>query len=185
MRASYLSIAALLLTVSCTSSPSGSGAAEKLAQSKIATTIAVTSSAFTEGAPVPRRFTCDGEDTSPPISWSGVSRRAAELALVVDDPDAPHGTYVHWVIFGLDPSRSAIEEGQVPAGARQARNSAGDAKYKGPCPPRPDEPHRYRFTLYAVSEPINSTADAGSSGVLAEIRQAATAKGTLIGTFDH
>ena len=113
----------------------------------------------------------------PPATW-------VELALV-DDPDAPRGTYVHWVLFGLDPSVSELEEGDMPAGARQAKNSAGDARYKGPCPPGDDDPHRYGFTVHALGKQLAADDGTGTGDALTAVRECAIAKGTLTGTFDR
>ena len=144
--------------------------------------IQVSSPAFAEGAPVPARFTCSGQDVAPPLAWSGVPQGAAELALVVDDPDAPRGTYVHWVLFHLDPGLTGLAEGRLPAGARQARNSGGKAGYSGPCPPA-GAPHHYRFTLYALGQPLDLSDGAGLEDAVAAIERAATGQGRLTGTF--
>lgn len=178
-------VAAVLLSGGCSSSPAGSGAAEKLAAREVGAGITVTSPAFAEGAPIPVRFSCDGDDRSPPLAWRGVPDTTTELALVVDDPDAPGGTYVHWVLFGLDPSLGGLDEATVPAGARQATNSAHHARYAGPCPPRGNRAHRYRFTLYALDGRIGAGDGAGAGDVLDAIGGAAIAKGTLTGTFDR
>jgi Raf kinase inhibitor-like YbhB/YbcL family protein len=145
-------------------------------------TITVTSSAFPAGGPIPARFTCDGQEVSPPLGWSGVPDGTAELALVVDDPDAPGGTYVHWVVAHLDPGPRQLAEGAVPLGAAELANSAGESAYAGPCPP--DGPaHHYRFTLYALPRRVELAADAEPAEAIAAIEQAATARGRLIGTF--
>jgi Raf kinase inhibitor-like YbhB/YbcL family protein len=183
-RAWWISAFAALLFASC-KSPAGSGAAEDLAEQPLDALITVTSPAFAEAAPIPPEFSCDGDDVSPPLSWEGVPDDAVELALVVDDPDARRGTYVHWVLFGLDPSLTALEQGEVPEGARQAENSAGDAEYKGPCPPGGDDAHRYRFTVYALREEISVDDGTGTGDVLAAVSDAAIAKGTLTSTFDR
>ena len=180
----WIAGAVALAVASCGSAPAGSDAAEDLSKQPVDPVIAVSSTAFTEGQPIPVEFSCEGDDVSPPLSWDGVPAEAVELALVFDDPDAPDGTYVHWVLFGLDPSLTDLDRGVVPSGGRQAENSAGDAAYKGPCPP-PGDPHHYRFTIYALGAEL--TADDGTSGgdVLDRIRETATAKGTLTGTFDR
>jgi len=95
------------------------------------------------------------------------------------------GTYVHWVLFGLDPSLTDVEVGVVPTGGRQAENSAGDAAYKGPCPPGGDDPHRYRFTVYALNDEIAADDGAAAGDVLDRVRETTIAKGTLTGTFDR
>lgn len=182
--AAVMLLPATLLPAACSSSPAGSGDAARLAGRHVDAGITVTSPAFVPGAPVPGRFTCDGGDRSPPLAWRGVPASAAELALVVDDPDAPGGTYVHWVLYGLDRSVTGLAEATVPAGARQAANSAGDARYRGPCPPARGGAHHYRFTVYALDARIGGgTTELGD--VLAAIGRAAIAKGTLTGTVDR
>lgn len=146
-------------------------------------TITVSSAAFQDGAPVPRRFTCKGANESPPLAWSGVAADARALALVVADPDAPGGTYVHWVLLDLDPATTSIDAGDVPVDARQARNSAGHARYDGPCPP--SGTHHYRFTVYALRDAVGLQDGADLQRALAAIDRKATARGTLVGTVAH
>jgi Raf kinase inhibitor-like YbhB/YbcL family protein len=112
--------------------------------------ITVTSRAFLDGGKIPEKFTCDGDNVSPPLAWKGLPVNTGSVALVVDDPDASRGTYTHWVLLDLQPITTGISEGQVPPGSTQASNSAGRASYFGPCPP--SGTHRYRFTVYALSE---------------------------------
>ena len=143
-------------------------------------TLTVTSSAFDDGAPIPREFTCNGDNVSPPLAWSGVPDDARALALVVTDPDAPGGTYVHWVLMNLDPATTALAAGDVPADARQAKNSAGHAKYDGPCPP--SGTHRYRFTVYVMRTPTTLSNGVDTGRALAAIDAKAVGRGTLVGT---
>jgi Raf kinase inhibitor-like YbhB/YbcL family protein len=145
-------------------------------------TISVTSSAFADGAKIPTRFTCAGANLAPPLAWSGAPEDAVELALVVDDPDAPGGTYTHWVLFHLDPGVTGLQEGQVPPGARQAHNSGGEVGYTGPCPPG-GPAHHYRFTVYALSDRLDLADRAELDEALQGITRAATARGRLSGTF--
>ena len=105
-----------------------------------------------------------------------------QLALVVDDPDAPRGTYVHWIVIGLDPASTKLTEATVPPGARRVRNSAGKAAYTGPCPPG-GAPHHYRFTVYALQRRADVGADASPDAAIQAIEAAATARGRLVGTF--
>ena len=103
--------------------------------------IEVTSSAFTEGSAIPVRHTCDGEDVSPPLSWSGVPQETRGLALISDDPDAPGGTWVHWVYYAIPADANGLPEGiadteSLPDGAMQGRNDFKRTGYGGPCPPR-------------------------------------------------
>jgi Raf kinase inhibitor-like YbhB/YbcL family protein len=144
--------------------------------------ITVSSPAFAAGAAIPVRFTCAGENVSPPLRWSAVPAGTAEVALVVDDPDAPRGTYVHWVVIGLGRDATELAEGAVPAGARQLANSAGDAAYTGPCPPA-GPAHHYRFTVYALERAPEVAGDAGPGAAVEAIEAAAAARGRLVGTF--
>jgi Raf kinase inhibitor-like YbhB/YbcL family protein len=145
--------------------------------------IAVTSPAFEDGGTIPKRFSCDGDNVSPPLRWSGVPSSARELALLVEDPDAPGGTYVHWVLFKLAPDLDGLAADKVPPGARQGKNSAGGSKYAGPCPPEDDQPHRYEFVLYALSSPLELTDGASADEVRAAVGDAALARGRLVGRF--
>lgn len=111
----------------------------------------VTSPAFGDGAAIPVRHTCDGDDVSPALRWDGVPRGSRSLAMIVDDPDAPRGTFTHWVVYDLPESLRDIAEGEAPG--TPGRNSFGRIGYSGPCPPPGHGPHRYRFTLYALDLP--------------------------------
>ena len=109
---------------------------------------------FSDGANIPTRFTCEGENVSPRLEWSGVPAAAQSLALVVSDPDAPGGTFIHWVLYNLPPQTTGLPEGmpateRLSGGGSQGRNDFGRIGYGGPCPP-PGKPHRYIFTLYAL-----------------------------------
>jgi Raf kinase inhibitor-like YbhB/YbcL family protein len=147
-----------------------------------AATIGVTSTAFADGASIPVEFTCDGNPESPPLAWTGVAGATpAAWALVVDDPDAPGGTFVHWVVLDIPPTTRSIAAGKVPAGSTQAMNSAGSTAYAGPCPP--SGTHHYRFTVYALSAPTGLPEGAATEDALAKIRSAAEAKGTLLGLY--
>jgi len=114
----------------------------------------LTSDAFIAGAAIPQKFTCEGKDASPPLKWSGVPAQAKSLALVADDPDAPVGTWVHWVLFDLPANATALPEDlpktqHTSLGAKQGLNDFKRLGYGGPCPP-PGKPHRYFFKLYAL-----------------------------------
>jgi len=145
--------------------------------------ITVTSTAFDEGATIPREFTCDGEEVSPPLAWSGVGGKARSLALLMEDPDAPSGTFVHWTVFGVAPDVDAFEAGRVPEGALEGENSFGDEGYGGPCPPGDDEPHRYVFTVYALDSDPGLEAGAKPDEVREAVADAAIARGQLTGRY--
>jgi len=110
----------------------------------------VGSSALSDGGTVPFRFTCDGDNISPPLSWSGVPEDATELRISLRDPDAPGGTFTHWLVAGIDPSSSGVDQDAAPAGGVEEMNSFGERGYGGPCPPRGDSPHRYVFAVEAL-----------------------------------
>lgn len=143
--------------------------------------ITVTSTAFQQDQPIPPRFSCDGKNVSPPLAWQGVPPEAKALALVVDDPDAPRGTFVHWVVLDIAPDVGSVDEAGVPPGSTQATNSAGKAAYFGPCPP--SGTHRYRFNVYALSAPTELPAGANLDRALAVIDGSAIARGRLVGTY--
>jgi Raf kinase inhibitor-like YbhB/YbcL family protein len=108
----------------------------------------LTSPAFNNNEVIPPKYTCDAEETIPPLEWKGVPGDAKSLALIVDDPDAPTGLWVHWLLWDISPTETKILEGQIPQDAVQGTNSNGKAAYQGPCPP--DREHRYFFKLYAL-----------------------------------
>lgn len=141
--------------------------------------LTISSPAFGDGAPIPVQYTCKGADISPPLAWSA----PLGAALVVDDPDAVNGLYVHWVVVGIAPGSGSTADGQTPAGAVTLPNTAGQATYKGPCPPAGTGTHHYRFTLYQL--PNDYQLPGGLAGVQAAqtIGGAATAQAQLTGTF--
>ena len=124
----------------------------------------VTSTAFSPGGMIPKKSTCDGADVSPQLAWTDPPAGTESFALIADDPDAPVGTWVHWLLYDLPASTRELAEGvpkqeQLPSGARQGRNDFGKIGYGGPCPP-PGKPHRYLFKLYALDAKTNLKAGA-------------------------
>ena len=150
---------------------------------KAPATMNLTSEAFAEGATIPERHTCDGDDVAPPLHWDGTPADARALALVMDDPDAHGGTFVHWTVVDLPPGTSSLGADEPPAGAQELENSFGEEGYRGPCPPEDDEPHHYVFTIYALDAKLGL--DAGSSAADARdaIGSHAIAEGRLTGRF--
>jgi Raf kinase inhibitor-like YbhB/YbcL family protein len=119
-------------------------------------TLTLRSPAFEPGTPIPARFDHERGDLSPALAWDGVPEGAAGLVLLVDDPDAPvKGSFVHWVLYNLDPARQGVAEGEIPAEATSWANGFGRPGYLGPAPPPGDDPHRYVFRLLAVDEPVS------------------------------
>jgi Raf kinase inhibitor-like YbhB/YbcL family protein len=146
----------------------------------------ITSSAFDEGQPIPRKYTCEGEDASPPLTWEGVPEKTNSLALINDDPDAPGRTWVHWVLFNLPPETTALLEKVLPKktldnGARQGINDFRNIGYGGPCPPRGT--HRYFFKLYALDILLDLNPGATKADVENAMKGHIRAKAQLMGTY--
>lgn len=110
----------------------------------------ITSPAFENNQKIPVKYTCDGDDVSPPLEIKEVPKEAKSLVLIVDDPDAPTGTWVHWVVYNIDPSVFSIEENTMPQKGMEVLNDFGKKAYGGPCPPT--GPHHYHFKLYALKK---------------------------------
>lgn len=124
----------------------------------------ISSEAFTEHGAIPARYTCDGENENPILVLEGVPDGTQSLALVMDDPDAPGGTFTHWTVWNIDPKTTLLDGERLPTGAKEGMTSFGKPGYGGPCPP-PGKPHRYIFTLYALD--VRLELDAGADlGVL-------------------
>jgi len=113
----------------------------------------LTSPVFENNSPLPPRYTCDGENINPPLSIKNVPRKAKSLALLLDDQDAPRGSYVHWIVWNIDPETKDIKEDSVPADAVEGTNDFKKRNYGGPCPPT--RAHRYVFKLYALDIRLN------------------------------
>lgn len=144
----------------------------------------LTSPLFEDGGALPVTVTCDGAGELPPLRWVGVPEGAAELALVVTDPDAPDGGFLHLAAFGLDPGRAEVT-GELPAGARQTANSAGQRGWTPPCPPKGDDPHRYQFELLVLDEPTGIEDGASADEVEDTYRDKVIASARLTGTYER
>ena len=146
----------------------------------------LTSSAFTEGNLIPGKYTCDHIDISPPLKWSKAPAGTKTFALICDDPDAPMGTWVHWVLFNLPDSISELPENipavkTLPSGARQGRNDFGNIGYGGPCPP--GGTHRYYFKIYALAKELNLEAGVTKSELLTAMEGNILSEGQLMGKY--
>ena len=153
-------------------------------------TLTLTSAAFSDGAAIPTKYTCDGDETSPPLAWSGVPDKAMSLALVVDDPDAPDPAapkrrFVHWVLYNIPPDARGLTEGatrgKLPPGALEGSNDFNKRGYGGPCPPIGR--HRYFFTLYALDAPLTLKAGAQSKDVETAMQGHVLGSAQLLGTY--
>ncbi|MBI4161451.1 MAG: YbhB/YbcL family Raf kinase inhibitor-like protein [Acidobacteria bacterium] len=152
-------------------------------------TIQITSAAFTEGSPIPQKHTCDGADLSPPLRWGNLPTGTKSIALVCDDPDAPVGNWVHWVLYDLPPSMTELAEGvpgrdTLPIGAKQGRNDFRRIGYGGPCPP-PGPAHRYFFNLYALDAQVELPPGATKKDLLKAMEGHVLAGGHLMGTYQR
>jgi Raf kinase inhibitor-like YbhB/YbcL family protein len=118
----------------------------------------ISSPAFNNNEPIPVKYACDGENVNPPLEIKDVPQPARSLVLIVEDPDAPGGTWIHWVLWNVNPKTKKIDENSVPQGATEGQTSFGKPGYGGPCPP--SGTHRYFFKLYALGEEIDLPPDA-------------------------
>lgn len=143
----------------------------------------MTSPAFGDNSPIPAEYSCKGRNVPPTLRWQNVPAGTQSLALLVDDPDAPGGDYVHWVVIGIPPTTTELSEGPLPAGASVGLNSGGKAEYLGPCPPAGSGVHHYRFQLYALREPLDLGSTAPAQQAVQTIRNAATATAGTVGLF--
>lgn len=141
------------------------------------------SSAFEDGAAIPVEFTCDGAGTSPPLVLPVVPAGTESVALLLQDPDAPSGTFLHWSVYGLGPDVDELMAGSAPSGALEGANDAGGEGYAPPCPPEGDDPHRYVFTVHALPSAPDLAAGASSADAVDAIEAASITSVELIGTY--
>jgi len=146
----------------------------------------LTSTAFAPGQPIPRKYTCDGENVSPPLRWSDPPQGTRSLALICDDPDAPAGTWVHWVLYNLPATARALAEAvpanaDLPDGSRHGKNGWGRLGYGGPCPP--SGTHRYFFKLYALDTVLGLASGMDKSQLLQAMQGHILAQTELMGTY--
>jgi len=181
---------ALTIFLCCAYSRPGSGRGEP-AVPKGANSMALTltSTAFADRAAIPKRYTCDADDLSPALQWTGAATETQSLALIVDDPDAPSGTWTHWLIWNIPPGAHQLPEG-VPKtetldnGAAQGRNDFRRIGYGGPCPPA-GKPHRYFFKLYALNARLDLKPGASKADLEQALKAHILAQTQLMGTYHH
>lgn len=151
--------------------------------------LALTSTAFKEGLPIPPDYTCAGKNQSPPLAWTGLPTHTVCLVLLMNDPDAPTGDWVHWVIYNIPPEEKGFAAGvpaseKLPNGARQGVNDFHRIGYGGPCPPK-GKPHRYFFRLYALDVELQLEPGATRAAVLQAMQGHIAAEAHLMGTFQR
>jgi Raf kinase inhibitor-like YbhB/YbcL family protein len=149
----------------------------------------LTTAAFQNGGFIPTEFTCDGPDISPALAWTEPPAGTKSIAVIVDDPDAPACTWVHWVLYDLPGDARKLEEDtakdrQLPSGARQGRNDFGKIGYNGPCPPK-GGPHHYFFKLYALDRKTSLKAGASKAELERAMKGHILAEAELVGRFQH
>ena len=166
-----------------TSSPTGTPTAT-VAPGAVGVSLTVTSPAFANGATIPVKYTCTASNpVSPPLAWSGVPSGTAELTLLVEDPDASPGGFVHWVVYGIPPDTQGLAEGSLPSAAKQGVNGRNQNQWQGPCPPVGSAPHHYRFTLTAVSKSLELAPGATAAQVKAAMASSIVGQGLLVGRY--
>jgi Raf kinase inhibitor-like YbhB/YbcL family protein len=151
--------------------------------------LSVSSTAFQEGESIPDKYTCQGQDVSPPIAWGEPPAGTQSLALITDDLDAPFGVFTHWVIFNIPPASRELAEAvstqpRLTSSVLQGKNGFGKIGYGGPCPPSGGS-HRYQFTIYALDSPIDLKAGASKNEVLDAMQGHILARGKLTGTYQR
>ena len=149
----------------------------------------ISSTAFQNGGDIPKKFTCDGADVSPPLSWTGTPGNVQSFALIADDPDAPAGTWTHWVVYDLPANVTELEENvskvdKLPNDARQGRNDFRKLGYGGPCPP-PGKAHRYFLKLYALDTKLNLAPGASKQDVEQAVQGHVLGQTELMGKYSR
>ena len=143
----------------------------------------VTSSAFANGGKIPKKYTCDDAELSPPLRIENLPKGAKTVALIVDDPDAPGRTWTHWLVWNIDPKTADIRENSIPQNGVQGTNDFGKVKYGGPCPP--SGTHHYYFRVYALDGPVSLAASATKEALEKAMTGHIVAKGSLMGTYSR
>ena len=144
--------------------------------------LSVSSSSFDRNGAIPEKFSCDGAQVNPQLAWSGEPDGTVEFALVVLDPDAPRGTFVHWTVTGIPPTVHEVAEGATPAGGVEHETSKGQPGYAGMCPPS-GKAHHYHFVVYALTTKLDLPSDLEASRVVEVVKTAAVAGGEYVGTY--
>jgi Raf kinase inhibitor-like YbhB/YbcL family protein len=173
MQRRYLLPSVLMMLLLISMLPASSMAADALK-------LQISSPAISDGATIPKEFTCSGENQSPPLSWTGVPSDTKSLALLVEDPDAPVGIFVHWVVYDISPSTTGVKPGAT--GGKEGLNSAGKGAYMGPCPP-PGNPHHYHFRLLALDTNLSLEAQPNVQAVRTAMQGHVIQSADLVGIF--
>jgi Raf kinase inhibitor-like YbhB/YbcL family protein len=181
---SFFAVSSSLLLAGCSNGTQQSGPAST---AKDAPALLLSSAAFADGQPIPDKYTCHGQDISPPLQWSGVPSQAKSIALTCEDPDAPSGTFTHWVIFDVPTTATGLSEdvsktATLSDGSQQGKNGFGNTGYNGPCPPG-GKTHHYIFKVYALDDAVTLDSGAGKDDLLNAMNGHVLAQGELTGTY--
>lgn len=165
------------------------GCEPKQPPEEVKMTLNVLSPAFDEGNKIPSKYSCQGEDVSPALQWDEPPQATQSFALIMDDLDAPGGTFTHWVLFNIPSDSRGLPEAvpaqeELPNGARQGKAGFGRVGYGGPCPP-PGRPHRYEFTIYALDQHLALKAGISKKQLLEAMKGRVLAQGQLTGTYQR
>lgn len=147
--------------------------------------IEVRSPDFNDGAFIPGRHGHDDQNVSPSLEWIGVTPDAIELLLMCEDPDAPSGTFLHWLVTGIDPGAAGVPENNTPLGGKDWPNDFGQVGWGGPAPPPGDRPHRYVITVYALSQRVDLPDRPTADDVHRAVEGIVLGRGTLVGLFQR
>ena len=182
MTRTAISLALLAGPVACKSAMPGPSTPPGVTEASMT----VTSSAFTSNGQIPVDYSCDGADRSPALTWSSPPEGTKSIAIILDDPDAPGGTFTHWIAFNLPPDARTLAEGVDPTtvGARLGENDFQSVGYRGPCPPK-RELHRYFFHVYALDAQLDARDGVNREGIGAAMNRHLLGEGALVGTFSH
>ncbi|MEF8846875.1 MAG: YbhB/YbcL family Raf kinase inhibitor-like protein [Candidatus Paceibacterota bacterium] len=141
----------------------------------------ITSPAFEPNQPIPDKYTCTGEDINPPLKFEEIPQKAESLVLIVDDPDAPSGTWLHWTVWNINPNVGEIKENTIPSSAVEGMTDFGEPGYGGPCPPSGE--HRYRFKVFALSRKLNLKEGAEQEELERALEDYIIEKDQLVGVY--
>jgi Raf kinase inhibitor-like YbhB/YbcL family protein len=166
---------------SITSTPASETAVTEIPVTEATMSLTLTSDAFTNGQSIPAKYSCVGKNISPALAWNDSPAGTKSFALIVDDPDAPMGTWVHWVLFNIPASTGSLQESADSSAMSAGKNSSGNTRYDGPCPP--SGTHRYFFKLYALDSNLSLSPGATKEQVLKAMEGHILAQGELMGTF--
>ena len=187
LQVALLAAIATLLFIVAMPVSAGSSADSGPTQGGRTMALAISTTSFSNGGDIPKKFTCDGADTSPELSWSGAPSGTQSFTLIADDPDAPVGTWTHWVLYDLPATTTSLAESvskvdELGGGGRQGRNDFRKIGYGGPCPP-PGKPHRYFFKLYALNAKLNLKPGATKQEVEQAMQSHILAQAELMGKY--